>query len=351
MSSPEPINAPLGTPVLPEVHQHLVRVQEPVTGRVVRTRICTKSQKAAGCVRHIEIDVSGTPLQGAWHPGQSFGVIPPGMTKAGNPHKLRLYSIAAPSSGEPIGESTGESAGESSIQRGTSASGSTAPAMDGSIISTTTKRLIDEHWDTHELYTGVCSNYLCDLKVGDQVHMTGPVGKRFLLPADPSKHDYLFIATGTGIAPFRSMLGDLAKLGMPCRADLIMGAPYDSDLLYDDEMCALTGQFYDRFFYRTAISRHTSPDQPTKLYVQGRQTQDAPELTEMLNNPRTLIYICGIAGMELGIFKTLSKMLTPEALAQYLTVHPEIGTDPINWKRTMIPRKLKPTKRMFLEVY
>ena len=324
MSTSKPTSDLQGIPVLPEVLQHLVMPNEPVIGTVVASRVCTKSKKAGGFVRHIEIDVSGTPLQGAWHPGQSFGVVPPGTTDSGKPHKLRLYSIAAPTGGE---------------------------MGDGTIISTTTKRVVDEHWDTHKLFTGVCSNYLCDLQIGDKVHLTGPAGKRFLLPADPSLHNYMFIATGTGIAPFRSMLGDLVKLGMPSRVDLIMGAPYDSDLLYDEDFQQLAHEYPEQFFYRTAISRHTSPDQPTKLYVQGRGEQDAPELTDMLDDSKTLIYICGIAGMELGIFKTMSKMLSPESLAQYLRVSPEIGLDPAKWERSMIPRKLKPTKRLFLEVY
>ena len=80
MSKSNPSSDLQGIPVLPEVRQHLVMPDDPVIGTVVESRVCTKSKKAGGFVRHIEIDVSGTPLQGAWHPGQSFGVIPPGTT-------------------------------------------------------------------------------------------------------------------------------------------------------------------------------------------------------------------------------------------------------------------------------
>ena len=79
----------------------------------------------------------------------------------------------------------------------------------GRLIATTTKRVIAEgvpggHADDHRLFLGVCSNYLCDLQPGDEVEVTGPSGKRMLLPTDPSAHDFLFVATGTGIAPFRA---------------------------------------------------------------------------------------------------------------------------------------------------
>lgn len=187
-----------GIPVLPEVQQHVVRPTDPVLGTVIGTRVCTKSKKAGSYVRHIDIDVSGTALEGSWVSGQSFGVVPAGQTESGKPHKLRLYSIAAPTKGE---------------------------GGNGKILSTTLKRVLDESWTDHTLFKGVCSNYLADLQVGDKVQLTGPAGKRFVLPADPAAHNYIFIATGTGIAPFRSMLFDMINAGMPSRVDLIMGAP------------------------------------------------------------------------------------------------------------------------------
>lgn len=312
-----------GIPEMPDVQQHTVKAIDPVIGRVHATRLCTRSRKAAGFVRHVEIDVSGTALQNSWHSGQSFGVIPAGESIDGKPHKLRLYSIAAPTGGE-----TG----------------------DGSIITTTVKRLLDEHWDSHKLVQGVCSNYLCDLNVGDEVLLTGPVGKRFLLPTEPAKHDYIFIATGTGIAPFRGMLLDLIKQGMPSRVALLMGAPYESDLLYHDELTAWADQ-HANLTYHTAISRHTTPDQPEPLYVQDRLRVDHATLAPMLASDRTLIYICGLAGMELGVFQQLAKLLPPDQLAQYLTLPDGFEEHPDKWDRSMIPKTLKKTKRMMLEVY
>ncbi|MBL4591476.1 MAG: hypothetical protein JKY96_05900 [Phycisphaerales bacterium] len=313
-----------GIPEMPaQVVQHLAKPNDPIVGKVIETRICSPSNKAAAFVRHISIDVSGTVLENGWIAGQSFGVIAPGVTDKGKGHKLRLCSISAPTKGED---------------------------GNGSIISTTTKRVLDEHWDTHELFTGVCSNYLCDLKVGDEVLLTGPAGKRFVLPADPYKHDFLFIATGTGIAPFRSMLIDLIALGMPCKATLIMGAPYATDLLYHEDMLAWEKQ-HAGFTYRTAISRHLVEDQRRRMYVQDRLEEDADDLMPMLNADRTLVYICGIAGMELGIFKTLARTLSTDQLAQYLTLDPAIASDLDSWERRMIPRAIKPTKRIFLEVY
>ncbi len=325
MTTPTPSNEThtLGRPTIPAVDQHIVKPTNPIIAKVHATRICTVSKKAAGFVRHIEFDVSGTPLENTWHAGQSFGVIPPGTQPNGKAHKLRLYSIAAPTGGE-----TG----------------------DGTIITTTVKRVVDEHWNTHKLFKGICSNYLCDLQIGDEVTLTGPVGKRFLLPQNPADHDYIFIATGTGIAPFRSMILDLIKLNMPSKVALLMGTPYESDLLYHSDLTNWANE-HQSFTYHTAISRHITPTQSKKLYVQDRLGEDFGILGPMLASDRTLIYICGIAGMELGVFQTLAKLLPPDQLAQYLELAPEIANDIDHWERKMIPKKIKKTKRVFLEVY
>ncbi|MHC4976588.1 MAG: hypothetical protein ACYTF7_08275, partial [Planctomycetota bacterium] len=48
----------------PEVRMHLIRPGEPHIARVVANDICTRSRKASGYVRHIELDVSGTDIKG-----------------------------------------------------------------------------------------------------------------------------------------------------------------------------------------------------------------------------------------------------------------------------------------------
>ena len=75
----------INEPVLPEVKMHLYRPNEPTKGRIVRSEVCTASKKAAGIVRHVEIDVSGTDLAGNCMPGQSIGVIPGGRPRQPSP--------------------------------------------------------------------------------------------------------------------------------------------------------------------------------------------------------------------------------------------------------------------------
>jgi ferredoxin--NADP+ reductase len=311
-------------PALTEVKMHLHTPATPCTGVVVSNERCTQ-RKAAHYVRHITFDVSGTQLAGVIRPGQSFGVLPPGLDSHGRPHKLRLYSVASPTRGED---------------------------GKGNFIATTVKRTIDEHWDTHGLFLGVASNYLCDLKPGDKAELTGPSGKRFVLPARPAEHDYVFFATGTGIAPFRAMLLDLLEAGSPIRSRivLVMGSAYATDLLYHGDLLNLQ-QKHSHFSYLTAISREKQEDGHDPLYVQDRLQTHTEMLLPILESPRTLVYICGLAGMELGIFQKLATILPDHALRQYLRVDPEVMGDIRNWQRTMINKQVRPTRRVFIEVY
>jgi ferredoxin--NADP+ reductase len=315
-----------GDVALTEVQMHLHSPAEPAEAVCVSNERCTQ-RKSAHFVRHVAFDVSGTKLAGNFRAGQSFGVLPPGVDEHGKPHKLRLYSIASPSGGED----------------GT-----------GAIIATTVKRTIDEHHETGRLFLGVASNYLCDLRPGDRVRLTGPSGKRFVLPAAPEQHDYVFFATGTGIAPFRGMLKELIARGVGSRVVLVMGAAYSTDLLYHGDLLKMAQETAGsgvKLTYITAISRERQEDGHDPLYVQDRLETHRDALLPILESPRTLLYICGLAGMELGIFQRLAAMLPDHALKHYLNVEPEAMADIRGWQRAMLHKQVKPTRRVFIEVY
>jgi CDP-4-dehydro-6-deoxyglucose reductase len=90
-------------------------------------------------------------------------------------------------------------------------------------------------------------------KIGDELQLTGPVGK-FVLPASIDT-DLCFVCTGTGIAPFRSMLLDLINHPRPTRdIHLIFGTRTIQDVLYYDEMQALA-QRLPQLKYHVTLSR------------------------------------------------------------------------------------------------
>ena len=329
-----------GEPALPEAKMHAVLPTAPVTGKVTQSKLCTKG-KSASFVRHVCVDVTGTPLEGAWQAGQSFGVVPPGTDANGKPHKVRLYSIASPGYGED---------------------------GYGKVLSTTCKRLLGEREPQsdkddptdHRLFVGVCSNHVCDLREGDPIAVAGPNGKRFLLPTDRNAHDYLFLATGTGIAPFRGFIHELfvgPPEGTPARAawracaskvHLVMGTPYTSDLIYDD-FFRQVAKDNPNFSYHTVISRELRPDGGKGEYIHHYVDRTLPQFEDLLRGDRALIYICGLAGMQVGVFQTLAK----RGLAQgFLDIHAELaGIDPADWTAEQIKRRVHGTRRCMLEVY
>ena len=320
-------------PVLPQVKMNLISVKAPATARVVSNDLCLKGGvKSASFVRHLVVDVTGTPLAGSFLVGQSFGVIPPGEDGRGKPQKVRLFSTACPSWGED---------------------------GQGNIVSTTPKRVIDEFKpqkpgddsQDHALFLGVCSNYLCDQRPGAEVKITGPSGRRFLLPLDTAAHEYLFLATGTGIAPFRGMVLELLENPAgPCRSPihLIMGSPYTTDLLYDDLFRRLARE-HANFHYHTAISREPRPGSDRGIYVHQLIEELIEDFRPLLESPRTLIYICGLLGMQFGVYQVLATHGLGEGYLK--RAEPLEGTDPGDWTIDQIKRHVRPTARCMLEVY
>jgi ferredoxin--NADP+ reductase len=307
---------------LPEVKLNLYNVKSPVQATVVENRIVTDAP-SPNIVRHLVFDVAGTELEGQVAAGQSVGVLAPGEDAKGKPHKLRLYSLASPSRGE---------------------------GGHAHLISTTVKRTIEEI--EGKLYTGVASNYLCDLEPGDPVMLTGPSGRRFLLPEQTDEYQYLFFATGTGVAPFRGMIQELNL--SKTSATLAFGCAYRTDVLYRSEFETLANE-HRSFHFLKAISREDRRSDGSKAYVHTI-LEDAPEsVRDQVAAKNTLIYICGLKGMEWGIYKTLLQ----QGHSSYFEPKHEEGAawlkDVTSGAATIteedFKKNVKPGPRLFEEVY
>jgi ferredoxin-NADP reductase len=113
---------------------------------------------------------------------------------------------------------------------------------------------------------GLMSNFLCDMKEGQEIRCQGPFGDFILRPP---LRDTVFIATGTGIAPFRSMLPWL--LADPARNQhkhfwLVFGSRYQTDIYYHDEFRRLAE--HANFHYLPTLSRPAPEWQGLRGYVQ-----------------------------------------------------------------------------------
>lgn len=101
---------------------------------------------------------------------------------------------------------------------------------------------------------GTGSKYIFEnVVVGSQFTLRGPQGV-FVLPSDLDK-DLFLICTGTGIAPFRSMIQYVSKHRLPHRnIHLIYGCRRAVDLLYFEEMSMLEEKMVN-FHYHYTFSR------------------------------------------------------------------------------------------------
>jgi len=89
---------------------------------------------------------------------------------------------------------------------------------------------------------GRVSSYLKGVKPGDSLLLQAPFG-RFVLPTSVTTHQpYIFVATGTGIAPIRSMIRHLLASGTVHPLMLIHGTRSESNLYYRAEFDELANK-------------------------------------------------------------------------------------------------------------
>src|SRR6202041_1800117 len=98
---------------------------------------------------------------------------------------------------------------------------------------------------------GRLSPWLFSLSPGGDMDFKGPYGA-FILRRPVS--DSIFVATGTGIAPFRSILLSKLREHPDRRFTLIFGVRYEEGLLYNDEFRSLA-EACPNFEYRPTLTR------------------------------------------------------------------------------------------------
>ena len=250
---------------------------------------------------HIVIDFGSMPFPVL--EGQSVAIVPPGVDASGKAHHARQYSIASPRNGERAGYNN---------------------------VSLTVKRVVEDH--EGKPVQGVCSNYLCDVKVGDTIQVIGPFGSSFLMPNHP-KSNIVMICTGTGSAPMRGMTEWRRRLRQTGKFEggklmLFFGARTQEELPYFGPLQKLPKDFIDINF---AFSR--TPGQP-KRYVQDAMRERAADLVSLLKDPNTYFYVCGLKSMEEGVVLALHDVATQAGL---------------NWDQ--LGATLKKEGRLHLETY
>jgi Na+-transporting NADH:ubiquinone oxidoreductase subunit F len=134
---------------------------------------------------------------------------------------------------------------------------------------------------------GFCSNFIHRLRPGDCIQVEGPYGD-FRLD-DGSQRDILMIATGTGIAPIKSMLLSLLGQTGRRRIRLFFGLRNVSDLLYTDMLSNLR-ETHPWFEPPIILSQ---PDPMGWPGLRGRVTDLINEQVSADEASNTDAYLCG----------------------------------------------------------
>jgi len=281
-------------------YTNLYGPRNPITATVVGN-VRVNEPGTQNETHHIVLDFGSMPFPVL--EGQSIGIVPPGADAQGRAHHARQYSIASPRNGERPGYNN---------------------------VSLTVKRVTADHQGNP--VQGLCSNYVCDLKVGDKVQVIGPFGASFLMPNHPRSH-IVMICTGTGSAPMRAMTEWRRRLRGKGRFEggklmLFFGARTKEELPYFGPLMSLPKDFID---INLAFSR--APGAP-KRYVQDLMRERAADLVELLQDANAHFYVCGLKSMEEGVVLALRDVALQAGL---------------NWEA--IAAALKREGRLHLETY
>jgi CDP-4-dehydro-6-deoxyglucose reductase, E3 len=145
---------------------------------------------------------------------------------------------------------------------------------------------------------GHFSPHLFAMKPGDSVEMTQPLG--FFVVRNPQK-PAIFVATGTGIAPFRSMAPGYLDHPEAKDLTLIFGVRYENSIYYGGEFEALAAR-HSNFRFWPTLSR------PEPSWS-GRHGHVQLHLLQAIGDRRDLdVYICGMKAMVDDVRAILKEM-------------------------------------------
>lgn len=209
-------------------------------------------------VRHLLFSVEGAPTQ--YRAGQSVDLHVPA---SGELHR-RAYSIAC-------------------AQR----------MHDGQRLELAVTRVPD----------GPASNALHQLTPGTRLKAEPPTG--YLIRREPQEPT-LFIATGTGLSPFRAMLQDELAREDGANVALLFGCRTRKDILWADELYGWSAR-HPRFQLFVTLSRPEPEWQGRTGYVQ-RHLEDV-----LAQVKPTRVFICGLSFMTHAVERLLLAAGFPEA--------------------------------------
>lgn len=245
---------------------HEYDTSEQFVARVISNEPIT-SPGAEAEVRELVLEVQRPDFP--YQVGQSVGVIAPGEPGLGEYEHFRLYSVAD------------------------------LPELDADglpRIKLCVRRCSYIDDITGERHPGIASNFLCDRQPGDRITVTGPFGLVFEVPEEMDAN-LILIGSGTGIAPFRAFVKHIYR-HVPewqGRIWLLYGAKSGLELLYMNDEKDDFVQYYDEETFEAFKALSPRPSWADPIAWDQAIEARGEELWAMLGDPKTYVYVAGIA--------------------------------------------------------
>jgi CDP-4-dehydro-6-deoxyglucose reductase, E3 len=158
---------------------------------------------------------------------------------------------------------------------------------------------------------GPASTVLHAIDIGTTITAVGPSGLFVRAATDPTPA--LFVGTGTGITPFRSMVRAALDAGSRAPMHLLMGVRHLEDAIYLDELTALQAR-HDTFRFTLTLSQPAAGWKGRTGYVQHHLAETYAALAATSGDAAPHVYACGLVRMvkavremargELGVART-----------------------------------------------
>jgi len=150
---------------------------------------------------------------------------------------------------------------------------------------------------------GFMSNYLHHVAPGTKLKAIAPLGTFVLLePPDYPIRDTVFVATGTGVAPFIGMIGHIWAMDYDIDVHLVFGCRYKHDLIYMDVLEKWERE-HPNFHLYVTLSR------PENSGWKGRNGYVQKVLENEIKDPQQKdMYICGLHNMVEDVTKLCQEL-------------------------------------------
>jgi ferredoxin-NADP reductase len=141
---------------------------------------------------------------------------------------------------------------------------------------------------------GAGSQYLHDLPEGAVLRAIGPHGLFTRPPTEEAPS--IFIGTGTGVTPLRSMIRAALAAGAATPLWLLFGARHEADILYGEELRSLA-EAHPNVRYEVTLSRPGEGWTGRSGYVQAHLAELVAALREAGGAQPPRAYVCGLDRM------------------------------------------------------